>query len=173
MRNTTPESLSEHTAEVAAIAHALAVIGNTLFGKSYNAERACLIAIYHDAPEVYTGDLPTPIKYFSSETKSGYDKIEDQAISTMLSRLPKELRPEYRSILKGGNESDSEERKLVHIADKLCAYIKCITEEAGGNKEFISARKAIEEKLNSIDSVELEYFRENFLPSFSATIDEM
>ncbi len=173
MRNTTPESLSEHTAEVAAVAHCLALIGNRIYKKSYNPDRACLIALYHDAAEVYTGDLPTPIKYFSEKTREDYGEIEQQAVSTLLSRLPSELREDYLSILGEGAGEDCEERRLVHIADKLCAYIKCITEEASGNREFISARKATEKKLDDIDSEELRYFREHFLPSFSLTIDEM
>ena len=173
MRNTTPESLSEHTAEVAAVAHALAVIGNTVYGKHYDAKQACVIALYHDAPEVFTGDLPTPIKYFSKKTKEDYDEIENQAITSMLEKLPAELRPAYSELLGDKGDSYAEERRLVHIADKLCAYIKCLTEEACGNKEFISARKSTEKKLDAIDSEELSYFREHFLSSFSATLDEM
>ncbi|MBQ4065010.1 MAG: 5'-deoxynucleotidase [Clostridia bacterium] len=172
MRNSIPESLAEHTAEAAVIAHALAVIGNTVFGKTYDPDRVAALALFHDAPEVFTGDLPTPIKYFSPEMKQGYDKIEAQAIDKLLSKLPKELRASYEPLLAPA-EADAETKRLVKIADKLCAYIKCLTEEAGGNREFLSARRTIEADLDKMDSDELRYFRENLLDAFSLTIDEM
>lgn len=172
MRSVTPESLAEHTAEVALIAHALAIIGNTYYGKSYNADRAASLALYHDAPEVFTGDLPTPIKYFSPETKKDYDEIEKHSIERLLKRLPAELKEEYSSLLVP-TESDCEEMKLVKIADKLCAYIKCLTEEAAGNREFIAARRSTEALLDGIDSLELKYFRENLLEAFSLSLDEI
>jgi 5'-deoxynucleotidase len=172
MRNSISESLAEHTAEAAIIAHALAVIGNTVYGKSYDPDRAAALALFHDAPEVYTGDLPTPIKYFSPEMKQGYDKVEAQAIDSLLSKLPAELREAYIPLL-SPTEADAETKRLVKIADKLCAYIKCLTEEAGGNREFRSARRTIEADLDKMDSDELRYFRLNLLDAFSLTIDEM
>jgi 5'-deoxynucleotidase len=172
MRSVTPESLSEHTAECAVIAHALAIIGNTYYGRSYDPDRVASLALFHDAPEVFTGDLPTPIKYFSNETKQDYAVIEKHAIDTLLSKLPEELRPVYASLLDPTN-ADAESLKLVKIADKLCAYIKCLTEEAAGNKDFISARKSTEAILDGIDSPELKYFRDNLLEAFTLTIDEM
>ncbi len=172
MRNSIPESLAEHTAEAAVIAHALAVIGNTVYGKSYDPDRAAALALFHDAPEVLTGDLPTPIKYFSPEMKQGYDKIEAQAIDKLLSKLPEELREAYAPLL-SPTEADAETKRLVKTADKLCAYIKCLTEEAGGNREFCSARRTIEADLDKMDSDELRYFRDNLLSAFSLTIDEM
>ena len=172
MRNTIPESLAEHTAEAAVIAHALAIIGNTVYGKSYDPDRTAALALFHDAPEVFTGDLPTPIKYFSPEMKQGYDKIEAQAIDKMLSTLPEELRPVYASLLTPA-EADADAKRLVKIADKLCAYIKCLTEEAGGNREFNAARRTIEADLDKMDCDELAYFRQNLLSAFSLTIDEM
>ena len=172
MRSVTPESLSEHTAECAVIAHALALIGNTYYGKSYDPDRVASLALFHDAPEVFTGDLPTPIKYFSDETKSDYAILEQHAIDTLVSKLPEELRPIYSSLL-SPTEEDAESMKLVKIADKLCAYIKCLTEEAAGNRDFVSARKSTEAILDGIDSPELDYFRKNLLTAFSLTIDEM
>ncbi len=172
MRNAIPENLSEHTAEAAVIAHALAVIGNTLYGKQYDPDRAATMALFHDAPEVFTGDLPTPIKYFSPEMKQGYDRIEEQAIQKLLSKLPSELQEAYTPLLTPA-QADSDTYRLVKMADKLCAYIKCIIEEAGGNFEFRSARQSIEKELDSIDSPELRYFRDNLLQAFSLTIDEM
>lgn len=172
MRSVTPESLSEHTAECAVIAHALAIIGNTYYGRSYDPDRVASLALFHDAPEVFTGDLPTPIKYFSNETKQDYAVIEKHAIDTLLSKLPEELRPVYASLL-DPTDADAESLKLVKIADKLCAYIKCLTEEAAGNKDFISARKSTEAILDGIDSPELKYFKDNLLEAFTLTIDEM
>ncbi len=172
MRNAIPESLAEHTAEAAVIAHALAIIGNTVYDKSYDPDRAAALALFHDAPEVFTGDLPTPIKYFSPEMKRGYDTIEAQAIDKLLSKLPEELREAYVPLL-SPTEADAETKRLVKIADKLCAYIKCLTEEAGGNREFVSARRTIEADLDKMDSDELRYFRKNLLGAFSLTIDEM
>ncbi len=172
MRNTTPETLSEHSAETAAIAHALAVIGNTVYNKSYDPEKVACLALFHDASEVFTGDMPTPVKYFSPEMRSGYALIEDKAIEKLLSKLPEELRSEYRSLL-SSDSSDTESHRLVKIADKLSAYIKCLTEEAAGNKEFSSAAKTIKEALDKYDSPELEYFKEHFLEAFTLTLDEM
>lgn len=172
MRNTTPESLSEHTAEVAAIAHSLAVIGNTVYGKSYDVGRVTCLALFHDAPEVFTGDMPTPIKYFSPEMRNGYSLIEKQATEKLISKLPEELKEEYRSLL-SPDEADAELHLLVKIADKLSAYIKCLTEEASGNREFLNAKSSLEDALNSYNSPELKYFRENFLDAFSLTLDEM
>jgi len=172
MHSTVPESLSEHTTETAVIAHALAVIGNTVYGKAYDADRAAALALFHDAPEVLTGDLPTPIKYFSPEMKEGYRKIEENAVENLLSKLPPELRDSYAPLLTPA-EADSETMRLVKIADKLCAYIKCLTEEAGGNRDFLSARRTIEGDLNKIDSDELRYFRKHLLDAFSLTIDDM
>ena len=172
MRNTTPESLSEHTAEAAIIAHALAVIGNTVFGKQYDADRIAALALYHDASEVLTGDLPTPIKYFSRAMKQEYAEIESQAVEQLLVKLPEELRATYQALL-SGKDTDPEAYRLVKIADKLCAYIKCLTEEAAGNREFIAARKSTEAILDSIDSDELRYFRENMLDAFSRSLDEL
>ena len=172
MRSVTRETLAEHTAEAAVIAHALAIIGNEMFGKKYDPERVAAIALFHDAAEVFTGDLPTPIKYFSPETKRDYAQIERHSIERMLSKLPPELRPSYEKLLTP-TEADADSVKLVKIADKLCAYIKCLTEEAAGNREFVAARKSTEAILNSIDSDELRYFRENMLEAFSYSLDEL
>lgn len=172
MRNVTPESLSEHTAETAVIAHALAVVGNTVYGRSYDPDRVATLALFHDAAEVFTGDLPTPIKYFSKESKRDYDALEGEVLSNLLSKLPTELRDTYAELLIP-TEADSESYRLVKIADKLCAYIKCLTEEAAGNREFVSARGTIEKALDKIDSEELEYFRKNLLSAFTLTLDEM
>lgn len=168
MRNVTVESLSEHCMETAVIAHVLAVIGNTYFGKSYNADRVCTLALYHDAPEVYTSDLPTPIKYFNEDMRQNYSQIEAHAVSTLLDKLPKQLQQEYASILR---QEDKQLEPLIKMADKLCAYIKCLEEQKSGNSEFVAAGESILAKLNSFECPELTFFMEQMLPSFSHSVD--
>ena len=175
MRSVTPETLSDHTTEVAFIAHALANIGNKIYNKSYDPDRTAVLALFHDVTEVYTGDMPTPVKYFSGRMRSDYAEIEKNAAETLISKLPEEFREDYSSLLiaDGKSESDIELHRLVKAADKLCAYIKCVTEENSGNPEFASAKKSIASELERMDCPELKYFMEQFLPSFSLTIDEM
>ncbi len=171
MRNSYPESLSEHTMEVAVLAHALALIGNKRFGRDYSPERAALLALYHDAPEVLTGDLPTPLKYFSRSIRSGYAEIEDSAVDSLLQKLPEELRSDYSALLRPSGE-DEKYKSIVKAADKLCAYIKCIDEEKCGNTEFRSAKLSTEKALHESDCPELKYFIDNFLAPFEKNIDE-
>lgn len=170
MRNTMTENLSEHAMETAVLAHALALIGNEYFEKSYDTDRIATLALFHDVPEVYTGDLPTPVKYFDQNSRESYQHIEEQAISSLISKLPEKLRPIYANIFAGGSQ---EEHKLVKAADKLTAYIKCIEEEKCGNTEFRSAKIATEKSLYSMQCPELNFFMEHLLPAFTMTIDEM
>ena len=172
MRNVTPENLSTHAAEVSCIAHALALIGNTYFGKNYDADRTAVLALYHDMPEVYTGDLPTPVKYANEALRKCYAELEDQATKQLISRLPHEMQNEYENLLTLTPE-DMELKKLIKGADKLCALIKCIEEEKSGNNDFSSARESTDRALNNMMFDELEYFMKNFLPAFSGTIDEL
>ena len=170
MRNTLPENLSEHAMETAVLAHALALIGNEYFDKHYNPDRIATLALFHDVPEVYTGDLPTPVKYFDRNTRDSYQHIEDQAIASLLAKLPEPLRPTYKSLFAGGDDT---EHRLVKAADKLCAYIKCVEEEKCGNSEFLSAKAATVGSLAAMDCPELHWFMENLLPTFTMTLDEM
>ncbi len=172
MRNVTNENLSTHAAEVSCIAHALAVIGNTYFNKNYNCDRVALLALYHDMPEVFTGDLPTPVKYANETLRQCYSNLENEAIEQLISRLPEEMRGEYSGLVSISPE-DAELKKLVKCADKLCALIKCIEEEKSGNSDFSSARISTENSLKNMDSQELDYFMKNFLPAFSGTLDEL
>ena len=169
MRNSSVETLSEHACEVAVVAHALALIGNRYFGKNYDSDRAAAIALFHDVPEVYTGDMPTPVKYFDDDMKNGYQKVEERAVNTLLEKLPPELRTDYRAIFDG----DDELRPLIKAADKLCAYIKCMEEERSGNRDFESAKKKTYEKLVSQQCEELDYFMKYILPSFDMNLDEI
>ena len=169
MRSASEENLAEHSSQAALIAHALALIGNRFFGKSYSPERAALLALLHDIPEVYTGDLPTPVKYATADMRRHFADFEEQATERMLSKIPEELRGDYAPLF-----ADTEpEGELVHIADKLCAYIKCIDETNGGNREFTSAKASVEKLLAAYDSKELAYFLEHCLPAFSQTLDEI
>lgn len=172
MRNTRYETLAEHSAEVAEVAHALAVIGNERLGKQHNAERAALLGLYHDLPEIITGDLPTPVKYYSDETKSAYKAVEKSASLQLLSMLPYDLRKNYEPLFKKKN-SDRELWKLVKSADKICAYLKCVEERNAGNREFCEAEKSITKALGKLDCEEAEIFIKEFVPSFEKTIDQM
>ena len=169
MRNVNDENLAEHSAEVAMIAHSLALIGNKYFGKDYDLGNITIAALYHDAAEVYTGDMPTPVKYFTPEMRSNYKAIEDNALSVLLSHLPEDLRGDYKGIL----DYPEEYEKIVKSADKLCAYIKCIEEVKCGNTEFKKAKSSTLKALKSLKCEELDYFMEHFLPAFELTLDEM
>lgn len=176
MRSSRPENLAEHAMEVAMIAHALCTIGNTRFGKSLDSGNAALVGLYHDASEIITGDMPTPVKYYSEDIKSSYKKVEKIAEYRLLNKLPEYLRDEYEDIFKGKESSeDIYMRKLVKAADKLSALIKCIEEEKSGNTEFSKAKTSTMDKLNEMktDLPEVAVFMEEFLPSYGKTLDEL
>ena len=173
MRSITPEHLASHSYEVALTAHALALIGNTFFGKKYDCERALALGLFLDMPEVFTGDLPTPVKYFNSEIRENYGAIEQNASRTMLSKLEPELRGEYESLFGlCEKEGDGALMPLVKAADKLCALIKCIEEEKLGNGEFRSAHISTRKKIDEIELEEVKWFVDNVLPSFELDLDE-
>ncbi|MBR2742631.1 MAG: 5'-deoxynucleotidase [Clostridia bacterium] len=168
MRNTRNENLSEHSLEAAVIAHALCVIANTYFGADLNPERAAAIALFHDASEIITGDMPTPIKYYNPDISRAYKDIEHIAKDKLISMLPPEMAGEYRGLFYDG----SEEAKRVKWADKISAYIKCVEEKKAGNREFVRASESIYETIQKIDAPEVNYFLNNFLPSYALTLDE-
>ncbi|NCB73326.1 MAG: 5'-deoxynucleotidase [Clostridia bacterium] len=170
MRNSLPENIQEHSHMVAVIAHSLAVIGRDVFGKSTNPEKCAAAALYHDASEILTGDMPTPIKYRNEAIKNSYKEIERSANLRLLSFLPEELKGSFAPLLV---EEDSEICAYVKAADKLSAYIKCIEERKAGNNEFISAEAQILGILKSSPLPEVEYFMQNFIPSFELTLDEL
>lgn len=172
MHNTQTEDLMQHTAECAYIAHFLSVIGNTFFNKNYNAEKLAVCAMFHDVPEVLTGDLPTPVKYFNDDMRRIYKGIETAASEKLLNHLPEELRDIYSGFICQTDLTD-EEKKLIKTADKLCAYIKCIQEINVGNKEFQSAYEKIKSDVENIKSEESEYFLENCIHAFSLSIDDI
>ncbi|MGN0535115.1 MAG: 5'-deoxynucleotidase [Eubacterium sp.] len=171
MRNTAKENIAEHSHSVAVIAHALAVIGNKEFGKSYNTERAALLALYHDTTEVITGDMPTPVKYYNEEIKSVYKDIEHTAGLRLLDMLPEEFREDYYPLFEQ-QEQDKELWALVKAADKISALIKCIEEKRMGNAEFEKALEAQEKSIDAIALPEVKYFKDNFLKGYYLTLDE-
>ena len=171
MRNTHSETLSEHSLDTAIIAHALAVIRNRRFGGNINPERAALLAIFHDVPEVITGDMPTPVKYFSSEIRRAYAGVESAAENRLLSLLPEDMRDEYLPLITHEGE-DAELLRLVKCADKLSALIKCIEEEKACNKEFTAAKATTIQSIRDMGLPEGIEFLEKFIPPFELTLDD-
>ena len=170
MRNTEEENISEHSHMVAVLAHALAVIRNRVYGGSVDADRVAVVALYHDATEILTGDMPTPIKYYNPEIKESYRKVERVAEGKLLSMLPDAIRADYVPLLQNTDESL---RVLVKAADKLAAYIKCVEELKAGNMEFKKAAEQTRAALDAMALPELDYFLANCMDSFAKTLDEL
>ena len=170
MRNTERENIQEHSHQVAVLAHALAVLQNRYFGGQLDPGQVAVAALYHDATEIITGDMPTPIKYFNDTLRDSYKEVEAVAADRLLAMLPQELRGEYEPLLK---EQDPEIRAVVKAADKLSAYLKCVEELKAGNNEFRLAREQTWEALQDNPLPALQYFMEHFLPSFELTLDEL
>jgi len=171
MRNNTLENIQEHSHMVAVIAHALAVIRRDIFGFEADPGLAVSIALYHDSSEIFTGDLPTPIKYYDAEIMEAYKKVESVASQKLLFALPPQMRPAYKPILSPAKENEM--LKLVKAADRLAAYIKCIEELKTGNMDFRLAAEQSKEKLSLIKLQEVDYFIKNFIPAFELTLDEL
>lgn len=171
MRSSLPENDAEHSLQTAMIAHGLAVIRRDVFGEPCNADRCALLAMYHDASEVFTGDLPTPVKYFNEDLHGAYEEIERMARERLLRTLPPALWESYRPCV-----VDLEKDPLwplVKAADTLSAYLKCVEEKAAGNREFDEAARATEEKLRKLHMKEVDWFLSHFAESFSMTLDAM
>lgn len=174
MRNNCQENICEHSMDVSVIAHALAVIGNKYFNKDYNSDKTALFGMYHDASEIITGDMPTPVKYYNNSIKKAFKDIEKEANNRLLDQLPYELKEEYSHIF-FQEEQYIKEWKLVKAADKISAYIKCIEEENTGNKEFITAKETLRDKIKIMeaDFEEVKYFMDNFIDAFGKTLDQL
>lgn len=170
MRNSYTENIQEHSHQVAVLAHALAVIRNRYFGGRVDPGAVAVAALYHDAGEILTGDMPTPIKYYNPEIRDAYKQVESVACDKLLGMLPEELQPDYEEILR---PVDGEIQELVKAADKLSAYVKCVEELKAGNLEFKKAAEQTAAALDSYQMPELDYFREHFVESFRLTLDEM
>ncbi|MDF2941370.1 MAG: hypothetical protein K0S01_228 [Herbinix sp.] len=172
MRNSLSENISEHSLEVSILSHALAIISNERLNNHLNAEKAALIGIYHDATEIITGDMPTPIKYFNDNIQGAFKAIEEVAAKRLLMMLPEDMRRSYESIF-FPQEDEVYLWKLVKAADKLSALIKCIEERKAGNTEFVSAEKSIKEILITMKLEEVDIFIKEFLPAYDKTLDEL
>ena len=170
MRNTAPENVQEHSHQVAVLAHALAVIRNERFGGTVDPGAVAVAALYHDASEILTGDMPTPIKYDNPAIRAAYKDVEAVAERKLLDLLPEDLRPAYAPFL---TEVDPETERLVKAADKLSAYIKCVEELKAGNNEFREAAAQTRRALEGYGLPEVTYFLDTFMDSFSLTLDEL
>ena len=171
MRNALPENIQEHSHMVAVIAHALGVIRRDILGVPCNPEEYAAVALYHDCSEILTGDLPTPIKYYSPEIMGAYRQVEELACEKLLATLPPELREAFAPVLNG--ETASRCHDLVKAADKLSAYIKCIEERRAGNDDFLSAERSTRRALEEYHLPEVDYFLAHFIPAFELTLDEL
>jgi 5'-deoxynucleotidase len=171
-RNTESENVKEHSFDVATIAHALALIRNRVFGGSLDANRIAVIALYHDASEVLTGDLPGPIKYFNPAIAGAYKEVEKEAKAKLVTMLPEELRQDYQPLIED-HKLPGDIRKLLKAADVLSAYVKCIHEVDSQNHEFQVAKERVEGMLAETDLPEVSYFMEKFMPSYRLTLDEL
>jgi 5'-deoxynucleotidase len=172
MRSVSSENISEHSLQVAFVAHALALIKNKKFDGKLNPEHIALIGMYHDTREVLTGDLPTPVKYYNPDIAQEYKKIEAAAEQRLLSMLPEEFQDDFAPFLISGTAS-KEEHNIVKQADTICAYLKCLEELSAGNHEYEQAKRRLEETLEQRKSPEMDYFLTTFAPSFELSLDEI
>jgi 5'-deoxynucleotidase len=170
MRNTQPENDAEHSLQVAMIAHAIAVIGRDRYHRDTNPEHVLTLAVYHDATEVMTGDLPTPVKYHNDELRNAYHRLEDVSADRLLDLLPKDMQPAFSPCLRQENGYD---RDVVKAADRISAYIKCLEEKRAGNREFDYAAENVRKSLDAVELPEVRDFLREFLPAFEMTLDEL
>ena len=169
MRSSIPENVQEHSHEVAVYAHALGLIRREIFHGDCDPEHLAVLALYHDASEILTGDLPTPIKYHNRAIRSAYKDVEHLATEKLIAMLPEELRASYRPAL----EPNEEEERLVKAADKLSALVKCIAERKAGNREFASAEAQTRAGLEAMQLPEARWFMEHCLPAYEKNLDEL
>ncbi len=172
MRNTLPENIQEHSLQVAMIAHALALLRNRRFGGNVDPERTALLAVFHDAEEVITGDLPTPIKYFNPQVAEAIDGLAAVAKDRLLRMVPNDLLSDYESLFFAAEEDD-DAWACVKAADKICAYLKCVEEHKAGNAEFVRAEETIRAELDAHPDPAVRAFLDTFGPSFRLTLDEL
>ena len=170
MRNTQPENDAEHSLQVAMIAHALALIARKRYQRTVNPDHVLSLAVYHDATEVMTGDLPTPVKYNNEELRDAYHRLEALSAERLLALLPTDLRSSYVPYMK---QEIGYEHTLVKAADKISAYIKCLEEQRAGNREFDYAAENVRRSIDAMDLPEVKDFLLDFLPAFSMTLDEL
>ena len=173
MRASRPESLSEHTAETAILAHILALVARDVLGQTaVRPETVAVAALYHDASEILTGDMPTPVKYKNEALKTAYKSLEYESAASLASLAPDVLAPTLRPLLTGEALTD-EEQTLLKAADRLSALVKCLEEERSGNTEFKSAKAQQLERLSAMHCPAADYFMRHFLPCYEKTLDEL
>lgn len=170
MRNSYYENIQEHSHMVAVLAHGLAVIENQKFGGNLDPGQVALVALYHDASEIFTGDMPTPIKYDNPEIQKAYQSVESMAEAKLLSLLPGEFQDAFCPVL---SPTDEKVKAIVKGADKLSAHIKCVEEVKAGNTEFLLAKQQTYQAMKDSALPSLNYFVEHLLPDFSLTLDEL
>ena len=170
MNNTKTENISEHSLETAILAHALATVANTRFNENIDADKAAVVAMFHDAGEIITGDMPTPVKYYNPGIRDAYKQVEKVAEDKLLSMLPEDLRAAYKPVV---SNTDAEIERYVKAADKLSALIKCIEEVRMGNREFLKAKEATEKSLEQMELPALKVFVDEYLPAYYLTLDEL
>lgn len=172
MRNTQAENIKEHSLDVAMLAHALAVIRNTFYNGTLDPNLAAMYGIFHDASEIFTGDMPTPVKHFSPEFKKSFHQLENRARKKLLAMLPAELASVYEPLFMF-EEQDERYKPVIKAADKIAALIKCLEEEKSGNLEFRRAGQEHLENLRKSPLPEVIYFLDHFLPGYSLSLDEL
>lgn len=171
MRNMFPENDQEHALQAAVVAHALATIANVRYGATYDVDMIATLAIYHDAGEVITGDLATPIKHFNPEVREAFDSLERMARERLLLMLPEDLREPYAKYLHG--DETGEAWRVVKAADRICAYLKCVEEMKAGNSEFAKAKDSILRDIQQMEMPAVKDFMQEFAPSFELSLDEL
>lgn len=172
MRNTVSDNLQEHCFQTAVLAHALCLIDRKYFGGTLAPEKAALYALYHDAPEIITGDMPTPVKYYSPDMRSIYGQIEKNAEKQLIGMLPEDFREDFAGII-GFETADAEYKALVKAADKISAYLKCVEEERCGNGEFRNAKASLLDIITNLGMPCVDYFMEHFAEGFGKPLDEL
>ena len=172
MRNTFSDNLAEHSLDTAILAHALCLIGNEYFGKSLDPERAAVLALFHDAGEIITGDMPTPVKYANHALRDAYKALEAESVRSMTGLLPEELGEEISPFI-SGELLTAEEKRLLKAADRLSALIKCMEEQRSGNHEFDAAFAQQKVALEAMHCPEADWFMAHCLPCYTQNLDEL
>ncbi|MFD7522675.1 5'-deoxynucleotidase [Paenibacillus chitinolyticus] len=171
MRSTVRENVAEHSFHVSLLTHVLCTIGNEVFGRSWPTDRVVSMALFHDATEVITGDIPTPVKHHNPHILRNFRELEQLAADKLVQMIPDELRHAYEPLILG--PADPELARIVKAADLLDAYLKCAAELSAGNREFGTAKKQIEQSITELNMPEVEYFLTRLAPSLEKTLDEL
>lgn len=172
MRNVMKENVAEHSFHVALLTHALCTIANEVYGRAVPTDKVVTLALFHDATEVFTGDIPTPVKHHNPEILHNFREIEQVAAQRLFKMVPEPLREVYRPLV-SDKQTQHEWKRYIKAADLLDAYLKCVSELSAGNREFTQAKKQIGQSMEAMEMPELDYFLEHFAPSLEKTLDEL